>query len=476
MMLLTSSPQPCNAIISNAGSVGALTKVIPIKGNLAKFTGMSRAYQFTGTGLMVGSDSAAVILISVGVKTRLEEIEKSKTMTEEEKKAAKLRVLASGIVQGGIIVLANAAGTKRNPNALGITQTPIIRAELDMATAQITNPELKAIVQSDPRVQNVFAGLQYDATALQEYFNAFKKNQKNLTSKTFSDYLHTSSIVSDMGLASKTSGPREKFDAGISVQGAFSKLQQMPSFVAYVAMLKKAGLIQNDAAVLKVLEKVKFQGRAVDEVRGQFKNSFDNALLARFTKPQNAAERALNPADFKAKKHQELLELTNMLHSSDKGAFIEKYVHRVLAPTGQTQVKVPKGIVAGFSQEQRIDLVNSGILREIKSHKGALSAEDWVKIDNYLRLVEKDGGTRIKLPDGSSTVVERMYVTMPDPRGIMANAKELKQRLERNQNMRVEIFNWQGEKKVLNFDAANFLKPETLKTWLGEAPAWAVTK
>jgi hypothetical protein len=228
--------------------------------------------------------------------------------------------------------------------------------------------------------------------------------------------------------------------------------------------------------VLKVLEKVQFQGRAIDDVRGAFKNSFDNALLARFTKPQNAAERALNPADFRARKHQELLELTNMLHSSDKGAFIEKYVRRLLVPNGQTQVKVPENQVPGFSQDQRIDLLNNGILREIKSHKGALSAEEWVKIDNYLRLVEKDGGTRINLPDGSSTVVERMYVTMPDPRGILANAGELQKRLSSNRNMRVEIFNWQGEKKILNQGDVEFLDSRSLSQWLGEAPAWAVKK
>ncbi len=277
-----------------------------------------------------------------------------------------------------------------------------------------------------------------------------------------------------------------RFPLGLSARDALTRLQASEGFGPYGRVLVSEGLA-TEQEFLAMLTELQPSGKSVDYVRHALKTEFRPRLLNRMLEPADEAARASWRTAMRARypglpwdtvaeqaahqaSYQEMRRLTDGLAESDRGNLFESWYRSTLAPTG-TRVRVPASDLAGLGsahgKARNLDLVevtaDSATARELKRWAAALedSPEEMKKFEDNMRLLGHQAPVTV---GGARPTIRRFIYSFPLPEGVRANARWMRESLERYRGLSFEVFNPVGERRVLSI--ASQLDDPELWTWL----------
>jgi hypothetical protein len=281
----------------------------------------------------------------------------------------------------------------------------------------------------------------------------------------------------------------EKFKEGATAATVYERLlgkSSTSSMKAYADMLirEKIGGIKKYGdleAHIKALEKDGFSGRSVDDVRHALKERFNQKVVDKMTNVSEAAMRKKYPdlpwgdsaKAMEQAKHQELIRFTEELNGADKGKFHEKWYKEVYGKDAVEQQRISKADATkqglDFERDRIPDLIEGNQIKEIKGTSDKITERDTSQFRDLLQVAEKDGGSSIKLADGSERTVNKLQYVFTDPKGVQANAKWMRTQIEKSpKNVSFEVFNAKGERKIIDVDSLGELSnQQKFNQWLG---------
>jgi hypothetical protein len=284
----------------------------------------------------------------------------------------------------------------------------------------------------------------------------------------------------------------EKFKEGATAATVYEKLlgkSSTSSMKAYADMLikEKIGGIKKYGdleAHIKALEKDGFSGRSVDDVRHALKERFNQKVVDKMTTTSPTALRKKysdlpwkeNPAKaLEQAQHRELMSVTEKLNGADKGKFGEKWYKKIFGSNAAEQQKISKADAAkqglSFERDRIPDLIEGNQIKEIKGTSNKITERDISQFDDLIQVAEKEGGSSIKLADGSQRTIDKLRYVFTDPKGVKANAEWMRRQITRSpDHVSFEIFNINGERKIINADSFNggiLADNQKFSQWLG---------
>jgi hypothetical protein len=211
-----------------------------------------------------------------------------------------------------------------------------------------------------------------------------------------------------------------------------------------------------------------FANRSVDEVRHALKEKFNQQVVDKMTNVSEAAMRKRYPdllwgdsaKAMEQAKHQELIRFTEELNGADKGKFHEKWYKEVYGKDAVEQQRISKAEAAkqglDFERDRVPDLIEGNQIKEIKGTSEAITKRDALQFKDLLQVAKKDGGSSIKLADGSERAVDKLRYVFTDPKGVKANIEWMKDQIQNNRkNLSFEVFNANGERKIIDYSSLN---------------------
>jgi hypothetical protein len=207
---------------------------------------------------------------------------------------------------------------------------------------------------------------------------------------------------------------------------------------------------------LKDLLGGRIQAYLRDRVRLEGSEAYKAALAA-----TGSPDRAL-----KAASHGEMVRITRLLDSQDRGAVAERWYRETHAPDATPQVGVTKDKFPQLTEARRsIDMMEGKKLRELKNVSGGLDKGDRAQIQDLIGLI----GAEVPLRTGETRKVESLEVSFLDPLGVKANERFMRTTLTDNAGLKIgfEIFNIRGESRVITKDNIKLLDQPGLSHWLG---------
>jgi hypothetical protein len=283
----------------------------------------------------------------------------------------------------------------------------------------------------------------------------------------------------------------EKFKEGATVATVYERLlgkSSTSSMKAYADMLirEKIGGIKSYKDLekhIKALEKDGFSGRSVDDVRHALKEQFNQQVVNKMTTTSPTALRKKysdlpwqeNPAKaLEQAQHRELMSFTEGLNGADKGKFGEKWYKKIFGSNAVEQQKISKADAAkqglSFERDRVPDLIEGNQIKEIKGTSDKITERDTSQFRDLLQVAEKEGGSSIKLADGSERTVDKLRYVFTDPKGVKANIEWMKKRMtDSGETVSFEVFNIKGERKVIDYNslASGELSNKQFTQWLG---------
>lgn len=248
----------------------------------------------------------------------------------------------------------------------------------------------------------------------------------------------------------------------------------------YLQMLERAGIKNPRQQMEQMLKsgKIPFKGVDEDKVRHALKEQFQSKVLSAMTDRKKLAEEYPG-VPYEEAAHRELMKLTKNidnnpnfqeLNSKDKGNLTEAYYERMYGKEGDlSQVKLDKEKfgLQGTRQIDRITTIEVEgkkqiALQEIKNISGKLPEEDKGQFEDYMRLVNKEGGARV-----GDKNVEHMRYSFTDPECVDDNIGWIRNMTDRySKKLSFEIFNKKGQKIVLNDKVLKKMSNADLQAWI----------
>ncbi|MFC3996253.1 hypothetical protein ACFOVU_10030 [Nocardiopsis sediminis] len=271
------------------------------------------------------------------------------------------------------------------------------------------------------------------------------------------------------------------------------------SLGGFVKALQKLGLIEDSRYPREIIDTMPNpDGQTHNNVRHRIKDAFRQQLFDHLTdenriqSTQDFADRIPDnptPEDvrntIRAVSQREMLEISNLLDSSDRGRLGEVWYERMYVPGGHTQVTIDPSDLQhrslGLTGERHIDIVEvtntrgvaAGRVIEIKNVTTRLGDREESQIRDLLKIP----GNEINVPERAEPLpIRNARVVFPDPRGTLRNATFLADFLEENRGspIEIEIYDSEGQRRTLRANQASidFLRDRSaLKEWLGRDQA-----
>ena len=287
------------------------------------------------------------------------------------------------------------------------------------------------------------------------------------------------------------SSATDRFADDITPQEALKQLIDSQSgrdrsLKLYTDMLVREKIISSQDDLIPVITQIDPKGKTIDSVRHAVKENYRSIVLDRMTAPDINKMQQLYPKlpwqnnptkAYDMARHQEMMRIVDKLNPADRGNLAEVWYEKVYAKgRGSTQVFVSQEDLSkqgiAISQDRKPDEIFSDTIREQKTIKNKLKSGNKLKgerdelkqFEDYIKLV--DNNAVIKASNKTYTVNNLIY-TFTDPRGVKKNAKWMYAKLSDHKNLSFEIFNSQGELKIIDRTNMNDLKDPTLSNWLG---------
>jgi hypothetical protein len=269
----------------------------------------------------------------------------------------------------------------------------------------------------------------------------------------------------------------EKFAGDASVEQVWERLMgnhesgKESSTRKFANVLIQEKLVTNEQQMIEDLkDNISFQGRAVNDVRGQFKDRYRPRLLDRITDPN------LNQQE----QYQALRRVVDKLDSADKGNLTEKWYSVIYGqPDALTHLEITtanaagQGITLTATEKRFVDRVEGDTIVEIKTISGKLasggkdSRSELDQFDDNIALARK--GYKITKKDGSKQQITKVRYVFTLPEGVKANREWMIDQIQKNRNIvSFEIFNNRGERKIIKNigEAQQHLEEGVLANWL----------
>ncbi|NUU25574.1 MAG: hypothetical protein HOV68_29335, partial [Streptomycetaceae bacterium] len=267
------------------------------------------------------------------------------------------------------------------------------------------------------------------------------------------------------------------FDPGATREDAFDLLggnDASSPFGRYIDALKQLGLIENSAYPSDFIGQMPDPGgRGYRGVRHKAKEYFNGKMLELITDRvrlrehpayQEGIDNGLTPDEALVQASRaELVRISDMLHSSDRGSLGERWYLDMLASDGaQTQVRfsqqdaAEQGLTLG--KDRNIDIVDGDKAVEIKNVSGGLDERAKEQLEDFARMIGKN--VRVQ---GEKVRLKEAVVFFPDPQGVRANAKWLRGFLNdaEDPDLHIETFDANGRRVSIFSDGKElFQVPE----------------
>ena len=277
----------------------------------------------------------------------------------------------------------------------------------------------------------------------------------------------------------------ERFAKNATAQDVLQRLtgNSNSSFKPYSEMLLREGIIQSLNDLIPVINQIEPQEKRVDAVRHALKEHYRSAVMQRIANPEVQLLQQRypdqpwdnNPATaYNQARHQELMRVIKGLNSADRGNIAEAWYEQVYSQgRGSTHVSIPQDKMAeqgvAISQDRFADEVFGNTIREQKTIAGSLSQSDarneLAQFNDYIQVVSNPGGSQIT-KNGNTYTVQRLMYSFIDPKGVKANAAWMYDQILDHPNISFEIFNAQGERKIINQANKDELLEPALSNWL----------
>ncbi len=301
----------------------------------------------------------------------------------------------------------------------------------------------------------------------------------------------------------------EKFADNASVEQVWDRLTreredgQESSTRKWANVLIREKIVSSEQEMIDFMGTLKFQGRAVSDVRREFKDHYRPELL-----------NLINSQATSELRYQKMRQIAESLDVQSQGDFSESWYQQEFAPSridpnsgkqvpNTTQAvlsvedaRINYGIELETKENRRFDEVfgseNSATIREHKHVSGKLGADQITQFDDNIQIVQHNrridekiaGGEPLsKSPQDTPVIIEKdgkkfrpkqvMY-TFATPEGVKANRKWMIAELNRPSNRDIlsfEIINSKGEKKLINKNNISDLEEQKLSQWLNFTPS-----
>ena len=297
---------------------------------------------------------------------------------------------------------------------------------------------------------------------------------------------------------------QEKLDNNITEEQVWQRLIKnhndgtKNSTRKWADVLIREKLVNNEQEIIDYIKTQKYQGRAVSEVRRDFKDHY-RAKLLNLIYSQPSPEL----------RYKKMREIAESLDIQGQGYFSEDWYQKEFTPRidpetkkeipNTTQItvdapttKIQYDIELSNKDRRRFDEVygdeNEATIRE---HKHVLTSfqsdqlkqfEDTIKIVQHNRNIDAklaSGKKLDKTPKDTPVIIEedgkkfrpkKVVYTFATPEGVEANAKFMDEQLnllQEDQNiLSFEIINSKGEIKTIDIDNITELSEPTLSQWL----------
>ncbi|WP_459251034.1 hypothetical protein [Streptomyces youssoufiensis] len=165
--------------------------------------------------------------------------------------------------------------------------------------------------------------------------------------------------------------------------------------------------------------------------------------------------------------HEELLRLSGMMASADRGSLGEAWYLRMHASdNAQTQVSITKSAAKKegieLKEDRKIDFLDGNKAIEVKNVSKELDRRAKTQLEDLHKMI----GRSFDGKDGSSTVaIKEAIISFPDPAGVLANSAWLRSFLRDADapNMQIELFNSRGEVVLVHHDGKELVQKPPLK-------------
>jgi hypothetical protein len=246
-------------------------------------------------------------------------------------------------------------------------------------------------------------------------------------------------------------------------------------FGKFVETLRKEGIITSPEEVREAMgDPSNLNHRTV---RSNVKEDFKDKLMAHITDARRLSEtrvykEVLNATHdpkqaLKAASEVEMIRISDMLESADKGSIAERWYQQMYGQEGsKKQVSISKekmskqGIT--LEQDRKPDRIEGDTMRELKNVSAELGSRDKEEIDDYMKLV----GSRIMV-DNEPRQINRLTVSFLDPHGVRANLEWMQGKLATSTGITFEIFNASGARMEITSANMQFLSRPEFSGWLG---------
>jgi hypothetical protein len=170
--------------------------------------------------------------------------------------------------------------------------------------------------------------------------------------------------------------------------------------------------------------------------------------------------------------HRELMSVTEKLNGADKGKFGEKWYKKIFGSHATEQQKISKADAAkqglSFERDRIPDLIEGNQIKEIKGTADKITERDISQFDDLLQVAKKEGGSSIKLKDGSERAINKLSYVFTDPKGVRANIDWMRRQIKTSQeHISFEVFNTKGERKILDINSLKNEGVQQFDQWLG---------
>ena len=300
--------------------------------------------------------------------------------------------------------------------------------------------------------------------------------------------------------AERGGGESVTFDADVSIDEVLNVLtgaDSASSFKPYFEMLTKGEYgIANVDQVRAAIERIKpgygsgkgpngeALGKPVADVRHQLKVTFREQIFKYIFDTEKLAAKRPDPrwqgtpgeqlAVRAEASHARMLEVTEGLNSKDASRISEIWYERANPAAMDGAVPQPMIRSAQNPTIGKIDRQPDNFIAidkdagEYMSHdiKLGVGEIDQAQLSAMLKLVRPKGGTKI-MDGATERLVTKHRVSYLNPKAITDQAKEMRLLIEDNPNLQFEIYNTQGQSKVITRANLRELEQPALGTWLG---------
>ncbi|HAZ45533.1 MAG TPA: hypothetical protein DDW76_27775 [Cyanobacteria bacterium UBA11369] len=309
-------------------------------------------------------------------------------------------------------------------------------------------------------IARAIARLNYDSIT-----SAYRCDQTERSHQSFTKQNNTNAEV-------------EKFADNATVSQVWERLTsdresgQESSTRKFANVLIQEGIVSSEQEMIEVLKKIPFQGRAVSDVRGEFKDHYRPTLLNRITDPN------LNQQE----QYQALRRVIDNLDSADKGNLAEAWYQVIHGqPNALTHVEITtadaakQGITLIAPEKRFVDRVEGDTIVEIKTISGKLATggkDSRSEIDQFKDNIElATKRYTITKKDGTQQQITKVRYVFTLPDGVKANREWMIAQIQNYEDIvSFEIFNKIGERKTIeNISDIQQLGEETLTNWLNSS-------